>query len=150
MTIGKRIRELRLQKGWSQLELANRLDVSYQVISQYERDKRTPKISTIHRIADALGVSMSAFTETEITWIDSNGAYQFTEPITDNPQWLVELESKLKSIDARVGQDPVTSNWYILYSGGQLNLSEQDLILLNDSANSFLHFKLEELKMQGK
>lgn len=55
--IGIGIKNARLIVGITQAELARRLGVTPQAISQYERGEKKPKIETIKKIADALGVS---------------------------------------------------------------------------------------------
>lgn len=55
--IGIEIKNVRLAVGITQAELARRLGVTPQAISQYERGEKKPKIETIKKIADALGVS---------------------------------------------------------------------------------------------
>lgn len=55
--IGIGIKNARLTVGITQAELAHRLGVTPQAISQYERGIKKPKIETIEKIADALGVS---------------------------------------------------------------------------------------------
>ena len=55
--IGIGIKNERLDVGITQAELARRLGVTPQAISQYERGEKKPKIETIKKIADALGVS---------------------------------------------------------------------------------------------
>lgn len=55
--IGIGIKNARLAVGITQAELARRLGVTPQAISQYERGEKKPKIETIKKIADALGVS---------------------------------------------------------------------------------------------
>ena len=55
--IGIGIKNARLIVGITQAELARRLGVTPQAISQYERGEKKPKIETIKKIADALSVS---------------------------------------------------------------------------------------------
>lgn len=57
MTVGERLKSIRIERGMTQEGLAALLGVSYQVISQYERDLRKPKYETAIKLADALGVS---------------------------------------------------------------------------------------------
>lgn len=57
MTIGQRIKDARKQAHITQAELAQKLNVPFQSVSQWERDIRNPKLQTIQRIAHALGVS---------------------------------------------------------------------------------------------
>ena len=63
MTIGDRIKKARIERNLTQKELADRLGVSYVVISQWENGKRNPKESTKARIAAALGISPLYFAE---------------------------------------------------------------------------------------
>lgn len=44
--------------GISQRELAERMGVTYQAISQYERGKREPKIEQVQRLCDVLGCTL--------------------------------------------------------------------------------------------
>lgn len=56
MTTGERIKAARKKAGMTQAELALKLDIPFQSISQWERDIRKPKKETIAKIADALNI----------------------------------------------------------------------------------------------
>lgn len=56
MTTGEKIRLARINKGLTQAELAERMNVSFPNISKWERDVRKPKVETIVRLAKALDV----------------------------------------------------------------------------------------------
>ena len=58
MTVGERIKGARKTASLTQDELAARLGVTQAVIGQYERGIRKPKMDTIQRIADALGIGI--------------------------------------------------------------------------------------------
>lgn len=53
-----RIRDLRLERGISQRELAAALGIAPNTLSQYENEKREPDLKTLERIADFLNVSI--------------------------------------------------------------------------------------------
>ena len=55
MSIGNKIRNARKKAGLTQKELGERLGISYQTIAQWENDLRNPKITTLQKIARALG-----------------------------------------------------------------------------------------------
>jgi transcriptional regulator with XRE-family HTH domain len=57
---GKVLKELRLKKGLTQEELATDCNLDRTYISLLERGERQPTISTLFKIADALGVSASS------------------------------------------------------------------------------------------
>lgn len=56
-TVGKKIKKLRKDLGITQSMLAEKLEVTPVMISQYENGKRLPKLHTINKIAAALGVT---------------------------------------------------------------------------------------------
>ena len=53
-----RIKKIRRKKGFSQTELGDRIGVSQQVITNYERGIREPDIETLLKIAGALDISI--------------------------------------------------------------------------------------------
>lgn len=58
MTLGNRIKQLRQQRGWSQAQLANKLNVHQKQISGYERDIHSPSIELLVRLAELFNVSL--------------------------------------------------------------------------------------------
>ena len=54
MKIGAKVKELRVQKGLTQEELADRTELSKGFISQLERDLTSPSIATLMDILQAL------------------------------------------------------------------------------------------------
>ena len=61
MEIGEKIRQLRLQRGLTQEELAIRCELSKGFISQVERDVTSPSIATLIDILECLGTTPQAF-----------------------------------------------------------------------------------------
>jgi transcriptional regulator with XRE-family HTH domain len=55
ITFGKKIAILRKELGWSQSDIATKLNTSVSVISRYERDEMTPSIDAAKKLADLLG-----------------------------------------------------------------------------------------------
>ena len=55
--LGMRINELRTALGWSQVELARRLDVSKQTISNWENENIQPSIEMLVRLSRLFKVS---------------------------------------------------------------------------------------------
>lgn len=60
MTIGSRIQAMRKERGMSQEELANKLSVSRQTVSQWETEQTAPSIDNIYTLKDIFGVSFDA------------------------------------------------------------------------------------------
>ena len=57
-TLGKRISDLRHQKGLKQDELAERLNVSPQAVSKWENDQTCPDITSLPQLSRILGVTV--------------------------------------------------------------------------------------------
>ena len=59
MTFGKKLKQIRLERGLSQDEFANMLGTSKQVISRYETEQRTPKLTVAQDYAKKLGLPLN-------------------------------------------------------------------------------------------
>lgn len=55
--LNKRIHELRTALGWSQVELAKRLQISKQTVSNWENDNIQPSVDMLVRLAKLFGVT---------------------------------------------------------------------------------------------
>lgn len=55
--LGQRICEMRTAFGWSQVELAKRLGVAKQTVSNWENENIQPSIEMLVRLAKLFGVS---------------------------------------------------------------------------------------------
>ena len=62
-SLGKRIRQLRQDKGWSQERLANEASMHRTYMWGIEQGVRNPSIRHLTRIADALKISLSILFE---------------------------------------------------------------------------------------
>jgi transcriptional regulator with XRE-family HTH domain len=61
-TTVKTIRELREEKGWTQLEVAYRAKVTPATVSNWERGVYEPKVSQLRTLARLFGVKMDDIT----------------------------------------------------------------------------------------
>lgn len=61
MTTGQLIKAARKKAGMTQAELADKLGIPYQSVSQWERGTRNPKRETLKRLAKALHVTIPYF-----------------------------------------------------------------------------------------
>ena len=57
-TIGRVIFQLRKERGWTQKELAEQLEMHPNHVSRMEKNKMQPRRSTLERIADAFEISV--------------------------------------------------------------------------------------------
>jgi transcriptional regulator with XRE-family HTH domain len=60
-TLGEKIRKLRLQARLTVYELADRANIPAQAIYNWERGSSSPVFTSLARLAQALGVSLSEF-----------------------------------------------------------------------------------------
>ena len=104
MKIGNKLKELRIQKGLTQEELADRAELSKGFISQVERNLTSPSIATLMDILQCLGTTTADFfteapdeqivfgkadyfekidtdLKNEIKWIIPNAQKNIMEPI---------------------------------------------------------------------
>ena len=61
VNIGERLRELREARNISMRALAARSGLSANALSMIERNKASPSVSTLYKLSDALGVSITSF-----------------------------------------------------------------------------------------
>ena len=100
MNIGKKIKELRKQRGITQEQLADSIGVSFQAVSKWENGIALPDITLAPILASYFGVSMDELFEFNLKEIESaidsivNEAYKFRE--SDPPKSRGILEDGLK------------------------------------------------------
>lgn len=98
MTTGKAIKNARIKANMTQAALAEKLNVTPQNISQYERDIKKPKIETLKKIADALGVEVWELADFDIAsrMLEYEGlAHEIKHDMMDSvPTWEEYKETK--------------------------------------------------------
>ncbi|MBQ7338302.1 MAG: helix-turn-helix transcriptional regulator [Clostridia bacterium] len=115
--IGNHIKSYREQKGMNQEELAERLCVTRQAVSNWERGKTEPDIETLHKIADVLEVSMEELiygTKRETTIIHQ---HHTTQQVTKNVTRGLSFGAGLAMVISYVKWQSI--GWAILH--GALN-----------------------------
>lgn len=105
MPTGKRIKEIRMQKGLTQKQLGDKCGIADANIRKYENGKQNPKMETLQKIADALGVPIYEFLDNDL--FDATlhlGSYEgrfFNDKVKEivNDTTLSETEMKKKLSD---------------------------------------------------
>ena len=59
MDIGRKIARFRKLKDWTQEELGQKLDVHKTVISRWELGRMAPRLETLQKLAEVLGIELS-------------------------------------------------------------------------------------------
>ena len=97
MNIGNKIKELRIQKGLTQEELADRSELSKGFISQLERDLTSPSIATLMDILQCLGTDLKDFfnEETEQIVFHKEDYFEKTDTELHNTiEWIIPNAQK--------------------------------------------------------
>ncbi|MEA4913978.1 MAG: XRE family transcriptional regulator [Christensenella sp.] len=97
MEIGVKIKQLRLQRGLTQEELAARTELTKGFISQLERDLTSPSIATLVDILAALGTDIAGFfRESQEEQVVYSTEEMFVKEEADGStiQWLVTNAQK--------------------------------------------------------
>lgn len=75
-TIADQIKKYRKARGWTQPQLADKLSVSKQTISNWETGMKVPRMGSLQKLADLFGVKIGEITNASI---DNNApTHEFT------------------------------------------------------------------------
>lgn len=88
MDILNKITRLRMERGWSEYQLAEKSGLTQSTISSWYRRNMLPSIPSLERICEAYGITLSQFFLEK----DDN-----TLQITDQQRRLLEYAAKLES-----------------------------------------------------
>lgn len=133
--IGSRIKAYRINSGLTQREMAKKLGLSFSTYSNYENNYREPPSDVIDKICEILEINIPDL-------------FGIGEPIITHTD-LSDIEEKLYHLGYSIGGDESEGYLWINYPDGTLSVSQEDLLSLDESANSYLLFKLEELKKKN-
>ena len=108
--IGKRIQEIRIRRGMTQEQLADRIHISKSSISEWEACKRVPQMKTLRKIAEALGVDVWEIIGFNDVSIDP--AQQAREELADDPDRKARVMARTSM--GHLG-NPIDVGWAITY-----------------------------------
>lgn len=83
-TISFQIKKLRKSRGWTQPQLADKLSVSKQTISNWETGLKVPRMGTIQKMADLFNVNVSEIVSDQMDKALSNADALKTADLTDD------------------------------------------------------------------
>src|SRR4051812_29285141 len=128
--IGERLRAERQRKGLTVREMARRVGVSPSLISQIERDKVNPSVSTLWGLVTVLGLPMSD--------LFPEGAAHGPRPVapatasgpltTPADRALINLETGVRWERLTAGSDPVVEFLFVVYPPGASSCDEHSLV----------------------
>ena len=127
MSIGKNIKNLRKEKGLTQAELGKRLNVTQQMIGQYENDKNSPQIDTLKRIAAALEVKVA----------DLMGISDYLDVVESDIMHITNFYDYLDSLGYEIGEgEHEDYQMHIKETDTYIELSSEDIELLENSTRT--------------
>lgn len=127
MSIGKNIKNLRKEKGLTQAELGKRLNVTQQMIGQYENDKNSPQIDTLKRIAAALEVKVA----------DLMGISDYLDVVESDIRHITNFYDYLDSLGYEIGEgEHEDYQMHIKETDTYIELSSEDIELLENSTRT--------------
>lgn len=98
MDIGSKLKELRVLKGLTQEELADRAELSKGFISQVERDLTSPSIATLMDILQCLGTSLGEFfnesPEEQIVFGKNDYFEKYDAELKNEIKWIIPNAQK--------------------------------------------------------
>jgi len=95
MTLGQRLKRVRVDKGFSQTDVADFLNISRQSISRWETDKSYPDIDNLVELSKYYEISIDELlTETKVLQQEIN---QKTEQMNKNIEEIETKQKKLKN-----------------------------------------------------
>lgn len=100
MTIGKRIKEIRLAAGLTQKQLAEICGLAEITIRQYENEKRQPKLQALMKIGNALDVAIFSFLDEELSSKEIDNL--MTQQRLDSMGLPIQLSKFLTSDEIRI------------------------------------------------
>ena len=150
MTTGERIKVARKKAGMTQAQLSEQSGIAAISIHQYEAGKRQPQIERLLRVASVLHVPIEQLIDVETASEYTKEVIKLSKAHTteDEPHgpWGLSLERKLEAVGCSIGFYEEDAYIWINYPDGTLEVTEAELAELDKSTDSFIRFKLQELR----
>ncbi|MEC1613226.1 helix-turn-helix transcriptional regulator [Bacillus mojavensis] len=98
MTVGQRIKAIRKERKLTQVQLADKANLSRSYLADIERDRYNPSLSTLESVAGALGVQVSAIVGEENLIKEEPAEYNAKEE-KDIAKRMEEIKRDLENSD---------------------------------------------------
>jgi transcriptional regulator with XRE-family HTH domain len=152
VNIGERLRELREARNISMRALAARSGLSANALSMIERSKASPSVSTLYKLADALGVSITSFfgSDTQRQQIvflksDQRTRISFTRGVFEGlggEQFIGRVEPFLLTLESNANSGPRsmthTGHEFVFCLRGELEYQVERQVYQLSSGDSLL------------
>jgi len=106
LMLGKRLKELREEKGLTQQELAKIMNLSQQTIGHYEVGRAKPDVDTLNRLANFFGTTVDYLLgRTDVRNPNNKSDEDFPEDVKVLMRSVSKLTDKQKEIVKRLVQE---------------------------------------------
>lgn len=96
MSLGEKLRQLREDKGWTQLYAAKIFGITNGALSNYERDERMPDANMLKKFAEVYGTSIDSLMDLKPERTDTpTPADKIADSLSDDPE-LLEFWDELR------------------------------------------------------
>ena len=166
MKIGSKIKRLRLQRGLTQEELADRCELSKGFISLLERDLTSPSIATLVDMLECLGTDLPQFfsekADKKLVFSEADTSVKFEEEgLKGSIRWLIPTAQKnrMEPILVEIGpggetveDDPHEGEefGYVLSGGIQIVLGDRVFRARKDESFCYEPTAVHKLVNPGK
>jgi transcriptional regulator with XRE-family HTH domain len=135
-----KIKIARKKLGLTQMELAEKADVSLMSVRRYENDDKKYQLDILLKITKALGVSLSDLISSDM--IDNLEFYEdLKQEAAEIMLWKVVAEYGYKrSLDTRTGE-----YWIEDFEGNKYVISQESLSRFTNSITDYIKFQIQEL-----
>lgn len=114
MSLPTKIRKLREQRGWSQLDIAHRLDVSQAAYNKWESGQSRPTIENLQKLSEVFEVDFFDLLQEQIPNIDfSNSKFDGSSYVV-NPIVISPNESTVFNFHSQEMIDKIFENQKLL------------------------------------
>lgn len=138
LTFGDKLKKIRTERNMSQEELGELLGTSKQVISRYETNQRTPKITIVEEYARKLNVPLD--------YLVNHSSTQKTP--TPLPPLTAKDERSIEKRLESVLHDLMPGNSALAYYDGDEPMSDEDKELLRISLENTLRLAKQMAKQK--
>ncbi len=115
MNFGEKLKELRVLKGLTQEELADRCELSKGFISQIERDLTSPSIATLSDILQSLGTTLGEFfsqaPEEQFVFGEADYFEKEDKELANKIEWIIPNAQKNSMEPIRLTLNPGGSTY---------------------------------------
>jgi transcriptional regulator with XRE-family HTH domain len=91
MKIGERIKEIRISKGFTQIELSEKSGIAVRTIQRIENSDVTPSIYSLNAIGEALDVKLN-----EVLKVENDEKFEFKIVISNFSNLFVDIKTLIK------------------------------------------------------